>query len=113
MTKLKEIVAERLKQLKVGPVEAAVGAGIERTFIRDILEGKKKSVRADKMEGLARALYLDASALARGELVPADGDEAHHDVTQHHSHRREKRRPGDIPNFIIHAGMGPGGALSV
>jgi phage repressor protein C with HTH and peptisase S24 domain len=68
---LKEIVEIRLTQLGLGPVEAAVAAGIERTYIRDIVEGKKKSVLSHKFEGLARALKLDAAALQRNELVPA------------------------------------------
>lgn len=69
---LKKIVDERLSQLKLGAVEAATAAGIERTFIRDIVEGKKKSVRADKLPLLAKALKLDAAALAAGKLLPAD-----------------------------------------
>jgi len=69
---LKEIVIQRLAQLGLGAVEAATAAGIERTFIRDIVEDKKKSVRADKLPILAMALKLDASALASGRLVPTD-----------------------------------------
>lgn len=72
MSTLKEIVLERLAQLDVGPVEAATAAGIERTFIRDIVEGKKRSVRNDKMPDLARALKLDAAALSAGKLLAAD-----------------------------------------
>ncbi|QGA55892.1 MULTISPECIES: hypothetical protein [Brucella] len=71
---LKEIVIERLAQLGLGAVEAATAAGIERTFIRDIVEDKKKSVRADKLPILAMALKLDASALASGNLVPIEED---------------------------------------
>ncbi len=62
---------ERLAQLELGPIEAATAAGIERTFIRDIVDGRKKSVRADSMVKLARALKLDPARLADGELVPA------------------------------------------
>jgi hypothetical protein len=74
MPSLKEIVENRLSELGLGPVEAAVHGGIERTFIRDIVEGKKKSVRSDKMAALARALRLDAAALARNEMVRLNGD---------------------------------------
>lgn len=70
MKSLKEIVVERLKQLGVGPIEAASAAALERTFIRDIVEDRKKSVRADKIAQLAYALALDEAALARGKLVP-------------------------------------------
>ncbi len=69
---LKDIVATRLDQLNLGAVEAATAGGIERTYIRDILEDKKKSVRADKIAGLARALHLDPGALSEGRMVPID-----------------------------------------
>lgn len=112
MASLKEIVALRLKQLKVGAVEAATGAGIERTFIRDIVEGKKKSVRADKMEALARALFLDPAALARGELLAVDPDDT--DADELPSQRRSKAgQSGDVLNLAIQSGAGGGGALSV
>ncbi|MDW6020283.1 hypothetical protein SAZ10_00740 [Mesorhizobium sp. BAC0120] len=65
---------KRLEELNMGPIAAANAGGIERTFIRDIIEGKKRSVRSDKLEGLARALHLDAAALARNEMVRVDGD---------------------------------------
>ncbi|THV14375.1 S24 family peptidase [Rhizobium rhizophilum] len=68
MATLKDIVTTRLEQLDIGAVEAATQAGIERTFIRDIVEGRKKSVRSDKVAELARALSLDPDALARNEL---------------------------------------------
>jgi SOS-response transcriptional repressor LexA len=73
MKTLKDIVETRLEELGLGAVEAAVQGGIERTFIRDIVEGKKKSVRSDKIAGLARALKLDPSALGRNEMIRLDG----------------------------------------
>lgn len=72
MLTLKEIVELRLGELGLGPVEAATAAGIERTYIRDIIEGKKKSVRNDKLPGLARALRLDAASLSRLEILRTD-----------------------------------------
>lgn len=77
MNKLQEIATERLKELGLGPVEAAVKAGIERTFVRDLVDGKKSTVTLKKIPDLARALQLDADALIRGEVVPFDDpDEA-------------------------------------
>lgn len=70
MTDLKTIVEKRLEELGLSPIEAATRAGLERTFLRDIIVGRKKSVRADKMGELARALNLDPGALARNEMVP-------------------------------------------
>lgn len=72
MATLKEIVEKRLDQLSVGAVEAATQAGIERTFIRDIVDGRKKSVRSDKIDVLAKALRLDPVALAQNKLVPLE-----------------------------------------
>lgn len=71
MSTLKEIVEQRLNDLGLGPIEAAVHAGLERTFIRDIVEGRKKSIRADKLAALANALQVDADALGRNEMIPA------------------------------------------
>lgn len=68
----KEIAEIRLAQLGLGPIEAAETAGIPRDFIRDLIKDKKKSVRADGIEILARGLRLDPAALARKEIVPVD-----------------------------------------
>ncbi|MDB5522800.1 MAG: repressor protein [Rhizobium sp.] len=72
MNKLQEIVAKRLEELNLGPVEAAVAGGLERTYIRDLVKEKKQTVNADKMPKLARALKLDPEALARNEAIPMD-----------------------------------------
>jgi len=93
MPTLKEIVVKRLKELNMGPIEAANAGGIERTYIRDIVEEKKRSVRSDKLEGLARALRLDAAALARNELVRTDGETA---PTGKSGGKRPKGAPGTM-----------------
>ena len=56
MPSLKEVIERRLSELNRGPVEAATLAGLERNYIRDILDGKKKSVRQLGMSSLAKAL---------------------------------------------------------
>lgn len=58
MNKLQKFVFDRLQELELGAVEAATSVGIERTFVRDIVEDKKKSVRTDKLDHLAKALRL-------------------------------------------------------
>ncbi|WP_292463554.1 S24 family peptidase [Mesorhizobium sp.] len=68
---LQKIVARRLVELGLGPVEAATKYGLERTYIRDIVEGKKKSVRTDKIELLARALQLDPGDLSISKSTAA------------------------------------------
>jgi phage repressor protein C with HTH and peptisase S24 domain len=70
MKTLQEIVTERLDELGLKAIPAAKEAGLERTFIRDIVIGKKQSVKSDKIGLLAKLLQLDAEALARNEAVP-------------------------------------------
>lgn len=53
---LKNRVENRLSELGLGAIEAATAAGIERTFIRDIISERKRSVRADGAEKLSKAL---------------------------------------------------------
>lgn len=67
---LQKIVAKRLEELGLGSVEAATRAGLERTYIRDIVQGKKLSVRTDKIELLARALELNPADLSSGIASP-------------------------------------------
>lgn len=76
MSTLQKIVVDRLQELGIGPVEAATAADLERTYIRDIVTGKKRTVMAGKIRLLARALRLDPDALARNESVPLDYNEA-------------------------------------
>lgn len=123
MATLKDIVTQRLEQLEIGAVEAATQAGIERTFIRDIVEGRKKSVRSDKVAELARALSLDPDALARNELrvatpgnrgslvssydPDAPDDHGSHDV----AYSRERWQPsiaGALPELDGRLGAGQG-----
>lgn len=53
---LKDRVIERLTDLNKGAVEVAQAHGLERNFIRDIVEGRKKNVQARSMKKLAEAL---------------------------------------------------------
>lgn len=124
MATLKDIVSERLDQLGIGAVEAATQARIERTFIRDIVEGRKKSVRSDKMADLARALSLDPEALARNELRPVsvetrrslvssfDPDSPDDDSANHEkAYARERWKPevaGALPELDGRLGAGEG-----
>lgn len=53
---LKERIEQRLRELGINAFEAARRGELERTYIDDILRGRKKSVRNDKMAGIALAL---------------------------------------------------------
>lgn len=67
---LQRIVANRLEELELNPFEAARRVGLERSFINDILIGKKGSVRSNKIDQLARALELHPQDLARDIATP-------------------------------------------
>lgn len=62
---LKDRVDERLRELGINPFEAArrMGEGTGRDFVNDILLGRKKTVRGDNLDRLARALECEPSFL--------------------------------------------------
>jgi len=70
---LRERVLRRLEELRIGPVEAAKRVnGLERNYIRDLIEGKKRSFGSAKLSDVARALQWTIADL-RGE-TPVDRD---------------------------------------
>lgn len=64
---LKSFVIERLAALDLGPIEVVTQSGIDmdRAFVRDILEGKKKSIRPESIGPLAAVLRVEPEELAR------------------------------------------------
>jgi hypothetical protein len=60
---LRRTVMERLKELDRNPFEAARLGGLDRSFVNDILIGRKRSVRGENLERLARALDWDSRIL--------------------------------------------------
>lgn len=60
---LKMKVEKRLAELDRNPFEAARAGELERGFINDILQGKKRSVRGENLNKLARALDWSAADL--------------------------------------------------
>lgn len=68
--RLKVIVDKRLKELGLNPFEAARRGELERSFINDIIIGKKQSFRSDKAEQLARALQFDPQDFAAMIATP-------------------------------------------
>ena len=67
---LKQIVSRRLKELGLGPIEATKDSGLERTFIRDIVEGPSTKAA---VPGNNVVLTLDAEVqrIAERALRPA------------------------------------------
>lgn len=67
---LKEIVETRLAELGRNPFEAARKGGLERSYVNDILNEKKKSIRADKIGQLAAALDMRVADLGAAGITP-------------------------------------------
>ncbi|SKB97258.1 Phage repressor protein C, contains Cro/C1-type HTH and peptisase s24 domains [Bosea thiooxidans] len=63
MSGLKEFTQERLRVTGRNPFEAAKIGGLERSFVNDILIGKKQSVRGAKITQLAEALDTSVEAV--------------------------------------------------
>lgn len=74
MKDYREITIARLAQLGLGPMEVITESGVpmDRYFIRDLVDGRKKTVRASSLPALAAVLRLDLDALVRGEMVPIE-----------------------------------------
>jgi DNA-binding Xre family transcriptional regulator len=72
-TQLQARVRERLASLKINPFEAARHGGLERGFINDILNGKKKSIRGDNLWKVAAALHCTTEYLLGESERPFPG----------------------------------------
>jgi len=73
---LKTRVRERLNALGLNPFEAARKAGFERSFVNDLLVGKKSTIRPGGISALADVLQCDPDYLTGLQAVPTAGDGA-------------------------------------
>ena len=72
---LKTIVQRRLAELGINPFEAARRGHLERSFVNDILNGKKHSIRGDNATKLATALEVDVVyLLSQRDPLPEDAE---------------------------------------
>jgi len=76
MPDLAETIRRRLKDLDRNPFEAARRGGLERGFINDILQGKKRSVRGANLDKVAMGLDMETADLIqpRGTAQPRKSD---------------------------------------
>ncbi|NDV87994.1 repressor protein C [Aurantimonas aggregata] len=74
---LKANVEQRLRELGRTPAEATRRGGLERTFIHDILSGRKKSVRGPNVERLARGLDATLEWVWSAQNEPGDETRLH------------------------------------
>lgn len=65
MNKLQQLVTKRARELDLKPIRAAQEAGLGRDFIRDILRGKKTSIKMEFIDQLAHALQMDSDELRK------------------------------------------------
>lgn len=72
INELRQRVERRLTDIRSGPIEAAAAVpGLERNYIRDLLEGKKNSFNQNKLDLVARALrWTVTELLGRAASAP-------------------------------------------
>lgn len=64
INELRQRVARRLREIDLGAVEAAAGvSGLERNYIRDLIDGKKETFNQSKLPLVAQALKWTVSDL--------------------------------------------------
>lgn len=63
MARLQKIVGDRIAELDISQAEAARRSGLERTFIRDIVNGRKETVRGSNLSKLAEGLGIPVEEL--------------------------------------------------
>ena len=67
INELRQRVEQRLREIELGPVEAVEPiAGLERNYIRDLIEGKKESFSQSKLPLVAEALRWTVADLLGG-----------------------------------------------
>lgn len=67
INELRQRVERRLREIELGPVEAVEPiAGLERNYIRDLIEGKKESFSQSKLPLVAEALRWSVAELLGG-----------------------------------------------
>jgi len=74
MSEIGKFVEERLFRLNKRPITAATAVGLERSYLRDLIVGKKQTIRADMIEKVAEAIGAtpqDLIALQGSGELPA------------------------------------------
>lgn len=67
---LTERIRSRLAELRRSPITAAVNAGLERTYLLDLLKGRKKSIKRDNYPKIAAALDWNVVQLLNESPAP-------------------------------------------
>jgi phage repressor protein C with HTH and peptisase S24 domain len=114
---LKSRVEKRLKVLNRNPFEAARIGGLERSFVNDILIGKKESVRERSLQKLATALDWRVGDLLLEEpgkpaLVRSYDPDAPDDGSSEETPRPKNFPPDGICELEPKAGLGNGQTMT-
>lgn len=72
--RLRERIRARLEALGINPFEAARRAEVERSYVNDLLIGKKSSMRQAQLAKVAQALECDPDYLIGLQSMPRMGD---------------------------------------
>src|ERR1700744_2032741 len=91
---LRERILDRLAELKRSPITAATSVGLERTYLRDFVKGKKDSLRSDKYDQVAQALDWSVSQLLGVPALQESLRKRQADLTAMHAELL-KQIPGD------------------
>lgn len=69
---LNDRIRRRLREIERTPAEAARKGGLERNFFRDLLDGRKESVRESSLAKVAKGLDWTKDELLSGGVVVSD-----------------------------------------
>lgn len=71
INELRQRVERRLRELDISPIQAAQAVGLERNYIRDLIEGDKESFAHSKASLVAQALQWTVADLQGAPRRPA------------------------------------------
>lgn len=70
MDRVRRIISARVAELDISQAEAARRCGLERTFIRDILNGRKDAIRGSNLAKMSQGLGIPLGSLIAIEDLP-------------------------------------------
>jgi hypothetical protein len=72
LTPLQALIERRLKDLSINATEAARRVGAQRTFVADVLAGRKRTIRGDHQRLIANAIEVDVAEVVSAMEAGAD-----------------------------------------
>lgn len=103
MANLKTVVKKRLDQIGKNAFEAARDGGLERNYVNDILNGKKATIRGDKLAKLALGLDATPNEVLTGVFLDDDNPRSRDISTSD-----DLGAMVSIPEYDVRVSAGPG-----